>query len=106
MPGLRDSLDLIHMVRPEAGTAAIEHEILAERASSLSAAERRVINALAELKAGADRAHWLAEAQQAVWAYFVQRELIGFRKHADVIRDLGIPPEVLNGLGASPARLK
>jgi hypothetical protein len=104
LSGLRDSLDLIRMVRPEAGTAAIEHEILAERASSLSAAERRVIKALAELKAGSDRPHWLAEAQQAVWAYFVQRELIGFRRHTEVIHDLGIPPEVLNGLGAVPAR--
>ena len=101
MSGLRDSLDLIRMVRPEAGTAAIDHEIQSERASSLSAAERRVIRALAELKAGADRAHWLGEAQQAVWAYFVQRELIGFRRHADVIHDLGIPTEVLNGLGAA-----
>ena len=97
MSGLRDSLDLIRMVRPEAGTTALDHEIQAERASSLSAAERRVIKALAELKSSADG---LAEAQQAVWAYFVQRELIGFRKHNDVIRDLKIPPEVLTGLGA------
>ena len=106
MSGLRDSLDLIRMVRPEAGHAAIEHEILAERASSLSAAERRVIKALAELKAGTDRAHRLPEAQQAVWAYFVQRELIGFRRHTEVINHLGIPQDVLNGLGASPARPK
>lgn len=104
VPGLRDSLDLIRMVRPEAGTAAIDHEIQAERANSLSAAERRVIKALAELGSGPDRPHWLSEAQQAVWAYFVQRELIGFRRHDDVIRDLGIPREVLNGLGAAPAR--
>ena len=100
VPGLRDSLDLIRMVRPEAGTAAIDHEIQAERASSLSAAERRVIKAIAGLESGADRETWLAEARQAVWAYFVQRELIGFRKHNDVIRDLKIPPEVLAGLGA------
>ena len=106
MPGLRDSLDLIRVVRPEAGTAALEYEILAERASSLSAAERRVVNALAELEAGNDRQHWLSEAQQAVWAYFVQRELIGFRKHTEVIQDLGIPSDVLNGLGAIPAKGK
>jgi hypothetical protein len=106
MSGLRDSLDLIRMVRPEAGTAALEHEILAERASSLSAVERRVIHALAGLKTGKDRQHWLGEAQDAVWAYFVQRELIGFRKHADVISDLGIPAEVLNGLGAVPVKGK
>lgn len=106
MSGLRDSLDLIRMVRPEAGTAALDHEIQAERANSLSAAEKRVIKALAGLRSGDDRQHWLTESQQAVWAYFVQRELIGFRRHNDVIRDLDIPPEVLNGLGASPAKPK
>ena len=104
MSGLRDSLDLIRMVRPEAGTAALEHEIQAERANSLSAAERRVIKAIAGLKNGETNRDWLAEARQAVWAYFVQRELIGFRKHHEVIQDLGIPGEVLNGLGAMPAK--
>lgn len=104
MPGLRESLDLIRMVRPQAGTAAIEHEIQAERANSLGAAEARVIKAIAGLKGGTDRETWLAEAREAVWAYFVQRELIGFRRHADVIADLAIPPEVLNGLGAMPAK--
>ncbi|WIY51613.1 hypothetical protein O9Z70_08930 [Devosia sp. YIM 151766] len=106
MPGLRDSLDLIRMVRPEAGTSALEHEIMAERANSLGAAEARVRKALEGLSAGADREHWLGEARQAVWAYFVQRELLGFRRHHDVIRDLDIPAEVLNGLGAMPARQK
>ena len=77
MPGLRESLDLIRMVRPQAGTAAIEHEIQAERANSLGAAEARVIKAIAGLKGGTDRETWLAEAREAVWAYFVQRELIG-----------------------------
>lgn len=102
MSGLRNSLDLIRMVRPEAGTAAIDHEIQSERANSLSAAERRVIKAIAGLKTGGDREHWLAEAREAVWSYFVQRELIGFRRHTEVIADLGIPGEVLNGLGARP----
>ena len=98
---LRDSLDLIRTVRPEAGTAAIEHEILAERASSLGTAEQRVIKAIAALaEAGSDRDAPLAEARKVVWEYFVQRELVGFRRHTDVIQDLNIPPEVLAGLGA------
>ena len=102
---LRDSLDLIATVRPDAGTAAIEHEILAERASSLSAAERKVITTIAALaKADADRAERLAQARNAVWAYFVQRELIGFRRHTEVIEDLGIPRDVLAGLGASSSK--
>lgn len=96
---LRDSLDLIKMVRPEAGTTAIDHEILAERASSLGAAEQRVIKAIAALGASTDRDAALADARKVVWEYFVQRELVGFRKHTDVIHDLSIPPEVLVGLG-------
>ncbi|SFV30921.1 hypothetical protein SAMN05216456_1174 [Devosia crocina] len=102
MSSLRESLDLIRMVRPEAGTAAIEHEIAQERASSLGAAEANVIKALARLASATDdRSAALTTAQKAVWAYFVQRELIGFRKHADVIRDLAIPGDVLAGLGAT-----
>ena len=104
MSGLRDSLDLIRMVRPEAGTTALDHEIQAERASSLGAAEKRVVDAISAFNTEADRERWLAEAREAVWSYFVQRELIGFRRHADVISDLGIPSEVLNGLGAMPAK--
>jgi hypothetical protein len=98
---LRDSLDLIRTVRPEAGTAALEHEIASERAASLVLAERRIVEALAALaKAHEDRPLCLATAQKFVWEYFVQRELCGFRRHTDVIADLGIPSEVLNGLGA------
>jgi hypothetical protein len=98
---LRDSLDLIRAVRPEAGTAALQHEIAAERASSLVLAERRIVEALAALAAAQDdRPARLAVAQKYVWEYFVQRELCGFRRHADVIADLGIPHDVLNGLGA------
>ena len=98
---LRDSLDLIRMVRPEAGTAALDHEIMSERASSLGAAEQRVVTAVTALaNAGDDRPARLDEACQVVWAYFVQRELVGFRKHNDVIQELSIPREVLAGLGA------
>lgn len=103
MSGLRDSLDLIRMVRPEAGTGALEYEINAERASSLAAAEARARNAIAAL--GEDQ-NSLAEARDAVWSYFVQRELIGFRQHHDVVGDLAIPAEVLNGLGAMTGKRK
>ena len=102
---LRDSLDLIKMVRPEAGTTAIDHEILAERASSLGAAEQRVIKAIAALDGSGDgRENALTHARKVVWEYFVQRELVGFRKHTDVIQELNIPPEVLVGLGAMTRR--
>ncbi|WP_244489080.1 DUF6665 family protein [Devosia sp. Root685] len=105
MPGLRESLDLIRMVRPEAGTTALDHEIAAERASSLGAAEARVINTLQALaEAASNREVALDDARDAVWSYFVQRELVGFRRHTDVIQALAIPGDVLVGLGAKPAR--
>lgn len=101
MSGLRDSLDLIRMVRPEAGTAAIEHEIAAERARSLGAAEARVVKALQTLRnTPENREAALHNARDAVWCYFIQREVMGFRFHTEVIRDLAIPNEVLAGLGA------
>ena len=102
---LRDSLDLIRTVRPDAGTAAVDHEIMAERASSLGAAEQRVAQAIAALAAATDdRDDCLAQARKTVWEYFVQRELVGFRKHNDVIQNLNIPREVLAGLGAMAKR--
>ena len=102
---LRESLDLIRMVRPQAGLAALEYEIAAERASSLGLAEKRVVEAMAALEGQPeDRVAALAEARRRVWEYFVQRELIGFGRHAEVVADLGITPEVLNGLGAVPTR--
>lgn len=101
---LRDSLELIRIVRPEAGQSALEGEIMAEKANSLGLAEKRVRKAIATLSSEqASTDEHLAEAREAVWAYFVQRELNGFRKHQEVIRDLGITREVLNGLGARPA---
>ncbi|KKB10371.1 hypothetical protein VE26_08455 [Devosia chinhatensis] len=103
---MRDSLDLIRIVRPEAGTAALDHEINAERANSVNAAEARVKKAIAALNAAAEREPYLSEARDAVWSYFVQREIIGFRRHQDVILDLAIPQDVLNGLGAMGAKSK
>ncbi len=99
---LRDSLDLIKAVNPEGGYAVLEHEILAERASSLSAAEQRVAETVTAYNGSgkSDRSQELIEAQKAVWAYFVQRELCGFKRHQDVIAAFSIPREVLNGLGA------
>ena len=40
------------------------------------------------------------DAADAVYAFFIQRELCGLRRHDAVIRDLRIPREVLVRLGA------
>lgn len=81
-----------------------EHEVASEKASSLGRAGRRVESALAALRAhgeGEDaRKRLLCEAADAVYAYFIQRELCGLRRHQDVIREYAIPREVLVRLGA------
>lgn len=82
----------------------LDHEIAAEKASSLGRAGRRVEAVLAELRRfegePADRGPLLKEAAEAVYAYFIQRELCGMRRHQDAIREYQIPNEVLVRLGA------
>jgi hypothetical protein len=75
---------------------------MAERAASLGAAEQRVAKTVSAYNESQkdDRSQELAAAQNAVWAYFVQRELCGFKRHQDIIAAFSIPREVLNGLGA------
>ena len=80
----------------------LDHEIMGEKAASLGRAGERVeqtLRRLAEGKADA-RERLLREAAQAVYAYFIQRELCGLRRHAEVIREYAIPREVLARLGA------
>ncbi len=83
---------------------AIDQEILAEKAASLGNAGRKVEKCMERLRAnrgdGETRAALVKNTADAVYAYFVQRELCGFRRHDDIIRDYGIPPEVLVRLGA------
>lgn len=82
----------------------LDHEILAEKAASLGRAGERVERCLAALRlAGRDsprRPALLKDAADAVYAYFIQRELCGMRRHQDVIREYAIPGEVLVRLGA------
>ena len=89
---------------PPQGLAALDYEIAGEQASALGRAGRRVEEALAALAAAernpSDRERHLREAAAAVWAYFVQREMIGFRRHDDAVGIYRIPGEVLARLGA------
>lgn len=90
---------------PLTGAAVTQHEIVAEQASSLGHAGRQAEAALMRLKAaeaagaGASEQH-LRAAARAVYAYFIQRELCGLRRHEAVIREMGIPRKVLVRLGA------
>jgi hypothetical protein len=88
----------------ETGMDLLDHEILAEKASALGDAGRKVEACMARLNAhqgdDAERTVLLKAAAEAVYAYFVQRELCGFRRHDDVIREYAIPRAVLVRLGA------
>ncbi|MCO5146018.1 MAG: hypothetical protein M9895_07540 [Aquamicrobium sp.] len=85
--------------------ALLDHEIAAEKASSLGRAGEKVEKTLARLRdcgpSSAERPQCLKAAVQAVYAYFIQRELCGLRRHHDAIRDYAIPAEVLVRLGAA-----
>lgn len=82
----------------------LDYEIVAEKASSLGRAGDAVQRRLAALgdapRDSADRKALLQAAADAVYAYFIQRELCGMRRHQDVIREYRIPNEVLARLGA------
>ncbi|MCW5697579.1 MAG: hypothetical protein KIS96_12710 [Bauldia sp.] len=82
----------------EAGLAALEAEILAERAASLARAGERLERAVAALGAAAgdapERAALRDAAREALWALIVQREACGFRDSDGVIAAYGVPAEV------------
>lgn len=85
--------------------APLDQEIAAEKASALGRAGEKAETALRRLRAcepaAPERPQRLREASGAVYAYFIQRELCGLRRHDDAIRDFEIPSEVLVRLGAA-----
>jgi len=89
----------------ESGLSVLEHEMLAEKAASLGRAGDKAARDVARLKScqpdSPERPALLKQAAASVHGFFIQRELCGLRRHADIIRELGIPPEVLARLGAA-----
>lgn len=94
--------------RADAAFDVLEADILAEKASSLGHHGRLVETAMAALRdfdaqPGGDpeaRLKLVKAAARQVWAFFVQRELCGLRDQKQIIKDYGIPGEVLVRLGA------
>ncbi len=90
--------------RGRTGLDVLDHEILGDMASSLGHAGRRVEAIMKQLNASGladeERSALLKEASEAVYAFFVQRELCGLRRHDDVIREYAIPRAVVVRLGA------
>ena len=99
MPGkLQDGFRL------ETGASVLDVEVLAEKAASLGRAGHRVeriLHDLAEVDPS-NPAHddLLKQAADAVYGYFIQRELLGFVRHDDAIAQYGIPGAVLARLGS------
>lgn len=88
----------------DSGLDLLGHEILAEKAAALGKAGEKARVALGRLKAAPrgeeGREAALKAAAEAVHAYFIQRELCGFRRHEAIIREYEIPGAVLARLGA------
>jgi hypothetical protein len=79
---------------------------MAERAGSLGRHGLKVETALAELQAWSPERHSDAEleslvnkAADAVWAFFIQREICGLKNSRDLIQRYAIPSEVLARVG-------
>lgn len=99
--------DMIAALRANPDTNLIEHEVLAEKASSLGHHGRLVEAALAALRqhdsAGGrpeERSALVGRAAREVWAFLVQRELCGLRDQNEIVRIYRIPAEVMVRLGA------
>ncbi len=90
--------------RGRTGLEVLDYELVSEMATALGAAGRKVEEVMERLHAhkgdGESRKALLKAAADAVYAYFIQRELCGLRRHHDVIREYRIPNEVLARLGA------
>ncbi len=82
---------------------SLDWELRAERASSIGRAGRRIEEALAVLGRfegrEEDRDLLVRDAADAVWSYFVQREMMGFSRHEDAVEAYRIPPEVMRRVG-------
>ncbi|KZM49667.1 DUF6665 family protein [Labrenzia sp. OB1] len=92
-------------------TAALEQEILNEKASTLSRLTVKLEQALSDLKTAEstaelsqeERDRLVAAAGEALWHVVIQRELCGLRQHKAFNDFLAVPSEVRLRMG--PARL-
>lgn len=88
----------------QTGVDLLDYELMAERSASLGRAgyyAERHLTRLSEYEGDAEgRAALLKETAEAVYAWFIQRELCGLRRHDNLIREYSIPKEVLVRLGA------
>jgi len=83
-------------------SAALEHEIMAEKAGTLGRLTRKLEDALARLaQAETEPEHRrrAAEAGEALWYVMIQRELCGLRQHKAFFDHLGVPRSIRLSMG-------
>ena len=102
MSSLRLPQSLARRLGVDTGEAVLRYELLQEQAASLGRMGRKAEVALAALRAheGEGRAEVLKAASDAVWCFLVQREVMGLRDRAVIVREYDIPREVMVRLGA------
>jgi hypothetical protein len=93
------------------GYAALQYEIVQEKASALGRLGRRLEGALADLaacpRANSDRDSrdsLVKQAGYALWLFVVQREACGLNDSARMMRTYGVPREVYARMGPLPRR--
>jgi hypothetical protein len=94
--------------RLDSGLSVLERELKAEQAGNLGRLARAVEKALEALRNAPDsdaalRSMLTTDAAQAVWCYFVQREVCGITSHDEAIKAYAIPRQVLARVGAATA---
>jgi hypothetical protein len=96
-------------IQPDSGWSVLDYELREQKAHTLGTLGGQVEQALGALRAfdaeerGPSGEHrrcaLLDEAADRVWAFMIQRELCGLRNWEAVVKDYGIPREVLNRVG-------
>ena len=99
---------LFNLLRRPTGNgaeAAFQYEVVEEQAAALGRMGRKAEAALTALRehdaqgGGEGRAEVLKKAADAVWCFFVQREVMGLRDRTQIVADYQIPREVMVRLG-------
>ena len=109
---LRPPKSLTGSHKPETGWSVLDYELAQQKAQTLGNLGQQVEQALTKLRAfdaqvgsseedQSRRACLLDEAADRAWTFMIQRELCGLRHWEVVVRDYGIPREVLNRMGRS-----
>lgn len=90
-------------------SAALEHEILAEKAGTYARLLKRLEKAMQEARSaegvtGTEKEKLLDAAGQALWYVMIQRDLCGFRRHDLFFKEMDIPAAVRYRMGLTASK--